>query len=81
MTKKSFSWTAVLGVGFGLVLAMGNTACGGAAPPPPAAPDTASAAGAGGDADGDGVPDPADQCPDKKEDGAAPDPKDGCPKA
>jgi hypothetical protein len=57
-------------------------ACGGAAPPVPAAPDTASAAGAAGagDSDGDGVPDGADKCPDKKEDGAAPDPKDGCPK-
>ena len=78
-TKKSF-WTAVLCVGFGLVLA--NTGCGGAAPTPPAAaPDTASAAGAGGDADGDGVPDAVDKCADKKEDGQAPDPKDGCPKA
>jgi hypothetical protein len=59
-------------------------ACGGAAPPAPAAPDTASAAGAAGgagDSDGDGVPDGADKCPDKKEDGQAPDPKDGCPKA
>jgi hypothetical protein len=57
-------------------------ACGGAAPPAPAAPDTASAAGAAGagDSDGDGVPDSADKCPDKKEDGQAPDPKDGCPK-
>jgi hypothetical protein len=56
-------------------------ACGGAAPPA-AAPDTASAAGAAGaaDTDGDGIPDPEDKCPDKKEDGQAPDPKDGCPK-
>jgi hypothetical protein len=80
MTKKSNSWkaTAMLIVGAGLVLAMSNTGCGGAAPAPPAAPDVA---GAGGDKDGDGVPDGADKCPDKKEDGQAPDPKDGCPKA
>ncbi len=58
-------------------------ACGSNPPPAPAAPDTASAAGAAGagDTDGDGVPDGADKCPDKKEDGQAPDPKDGCPKA
>ena len=76
MNSKSFFWnaTSVLVVGAGLMLAMG---CG-AAPTPPAAPDVA---GAGGDKDGDGVPDGADKCPDKKEDGATPDPKDGCPKA
>ncbi len=57
-------------------------ACGGSAPPAPASPDTASVAGAAGagDTDGDGIPDGADKCPDKKEDGQAPDPKDGCPK-
>jgi hypothetical protein len=77
MTNKMLA--TVLGVGFGLVLAVGNTGCG-SAPKPPATPDTAAATG-GGDSDGDGVPDGTDKCPDKKEDGAAPDPKDGCPKA
>ena len=77
MKTNKFSWSTLLVVGAGMMLAMG---CGGAAPTPPAAPDTASAAGAAGDADGDGVPDGADKCPDKKEDGQAPDPKDGCPK-
>ena len=56
-------------------------ACGGAAPAVPDANSATSAAsGAAGDADGDGVPDSADKCPDKKEDGQPPDPKDGCPK-
>ncbi len=58
--------------------------CGGADPTPatPASPDAkaASTTGADKDTDGDGVPDSADKCPDKKEDNQAPDPKDGCPK-
>jgi len=45
--------------------------------PPPASPE--SNAGAAGDADGDGVPDADDKCPDKKEDGLGKEPKDGCP--
>jgi hypothetical protein len=72
MMTKTF---AVLAVAASLV------ACGGAPPPDPAAPTTPTAATSTGDADGDGIPDPADKCPDKKEDGQSPDPKDGCPKA
>jgi hypothetical protein len=57
-------------------------ACGGSTPP---AADPASATSAAtttaADADGDGIADGADKCPDKKEDGQAPDPKDGCPKS
>lgn len=56
-------------------------ACGGAPPPEPAAPTTPTAATSTGDSDSDGVPDPTDKCPDKKEDGQMPDAKDGCPKA
>jgi hypothetical protein len=56
-------------------------ACGGAAPAVPDANSATSAAsGAGGDSDGDGIPDSADKCPQQKEDGQPPDPKDGCPK-
>jgi predicted small lipoprotein YifL len=55
--------------------------CGGSSPPPsdPSAATTTTT-DATKDTDGDGVPDSADKCPDKKEDGASPDPKDGCPK-
>ncbi|HEY8072668.1 MAG TPA: hypothetical protein VIF62_01120 [Labilithrix sp.] len=61
-----------------------SVACGGASPQP-ASPDDKNASGttttdSAKDGDGDGVPDNADKCPDKKEDGQAPDPKDGCPK-
>jgi hypothetical protein len=77
MTKREPLFGAVLAMGFGVVLATGALGCGGAAPPP--AQDAKSATTAG-DADGDGVPDDADKCPDKKEDGQMPDPKDGCPK-
>lgn len=74
--KNGWLFVAALGI-------LSLVACGGSAPPPAASPDTASAAGAAGagDADGDGVPDADDKCPDKKEDGQAPDPKDGCPKS
>ena len=79
--QEGSAWRIKNGLLFAGALSMlALVACGGAAPPAPAAPDTASAAGAAGDSDGDGVPDGADKCPDKKEDGQAPDPKDGCPK-
>jgi hypothetical protein len=64
-------------------LALGLFGCGGSAPPasdPSSAGAPATTTAGGGDADGDGIPDATDKCPDKKEDGQAPDPKDGCPK-
>jgi hypothetical protein len=81
MTKNSGFWL-VCGA-----IAIGSLGC--ASDPPPAAASAASTtassaaapAATTGDADGDGIPDSADKCPDKKEDGLAPDPKDGCPKA
>jgi hypothetical protein len=80
MDRKSV-WS-VLGVfGVAVVLAVGTSACGGETPPP-ASPDSKPADSAQDkDTDGDGVPDSADKCPDKKEDGLAPEPKDGCPAA
>ncbi len=56
-------------------LAISMMACGGSNPPDAKDPTTAAK-----DADGDGVPDDKDKCPDKKEDGQSPDPADGCPK-
>jgi hypothetical protein len=72
MMVKSFAFLAVTSL---------LVACGDAPPPAPAAPTTSTTATTAADADGDGVPDATDKCPDKKEDGQAPDPKDGCPKA
>lgn len=68
------------------LLAFAAVACGGsdkpAADPSTTSSSTSSATSTtGADADSDGIPDSADKCPDKKEDGATPDPKDGCPKA
>jgi hypothetical protein len=78
MTKKEPLFGAVLAIGFGVALAASSVGCGGAPPPP--AQDAKAAATTAGDTDGDGIPDGADKCPDKKEDGQMPDPKDGCPK-
>jgi hypothetical protein len=70
----------LLALGLGAMLAIGCASD----PPPAAASATSTTASggpaAGGDTDGDGIPDTSDKCPDKKEDGLAPDPKDGCPK-
>lgn len=69
-------------VALGVTLMLTSVGCG--SPPAPAAPepkagDSAAVTGGEGDADGDGVPDSADKCPDKKEDGVGKEPKDGCP--
>jgi hypothetical protein len=63
------------------IFTLATVACGGS-DKPPADPSSSTSAAApdAKDADGDGVPDSADKCPDKKEDGQGPDPKDGCPK-
>ena len=88
---KKLSLVAALG-GIALMVACGGSTPSAAAPDPNAAAGAAGAAApdpkgstpaapSTGDADGDGIPDATDKCPDKKEDGQAPDPKDGCPKA
>jgi len=61
----------LLTLGFAISL----VACGGKQPPPKAHPDADLM-----DADGDGVGDKEDKCPQKKEDKQAPNPNDGCPK-
>lgn len=68
------------------LLAFSAVACGGgdkpaADPSSTTSSATSAASDATKDTDSDGIPDTADKCPDKKEDGATPDPKDGCPKA
>ncbi len=65
-------------VALGVTLMLAAVACG-ETPPPASSQSNAGAAGAAGDADGDGVPDADDRCPDKKEDGLGKEPKDGCP--
>jgi hypothetical protein len=66
----SASILAALGLGLGSVLF--GAGCG--STPPPAAQAATT-----GDADGDGILDGVDRCPDKKEDGLGSKPVDGCP--
>ena len=65
-----------------LMLTLGLVGAGCGSPPPAATPPTDGATTTGAadkDSDGDGIPDSADKCLDKKEDGLGPQPKDGCP--